>query len=323
MSRREFISLASSAAIAWPLAARAQQPAMPVVGVHRSGGAPNELLERVTRFRQGLKQAGFVEGENVAIKDRDETDMLPLVVADLVRQDVALIVGNTPVALAAKAATSTIPIIFVTGADPVQFGLVASLNRPGGNVTGISFMSVELTAKQLGLLRELRPAASRIAVLLDPKFPTTERFVSEVHAAASAVGEQVELLYVGSDREIETAFTTLAQRRADALLVGTGEFMTSNRKMIVALAARHKIPAMYILREYAEAGGLMSYGTSVTEAWRRAGIYAGRILKGEKPGDLPVMLPTKFEFVINLKTANALGLTFPPGLLAIADEVIE
>jgi ABC-type uncharacterized transport system substrate-binding protein len=187
--RREFITLASSA-IAWPLTARAQ-PAIPVVGVLRSGGgAPNELLERVTRFRQGLKQTGFVEGENVAITDRDETDMLPLVVADLVRQEVALIVGNTPVALAAKAATSTIPIIFVTGTDPVQFGLVASLNRPGGNVTGISFMSVELTAKQLGLLRELRPAAARIAVLLDPKFPTTERFVSEVHAAASALGEQ-------------------------------------------------------------------------------------------------------------------------------------
>src|SRR5262245_42106933 len=248
---------------------------------------------------------------------------MPLLVADLLRRQVAVIVGNTPAALAAKAATSTIPIIFVTGADPVQFGLVANLNRPGGNVTGISFMSVELTAKQLGLLRELRPATARIAALVDPKFPTTERLVSEVQAAASDAGQQIEFLYVNSDREIETAFTTLVQRGADALLVGTGEFLASNRKLIVALAARHRIPAIYILREYVAVGGLMSYGTSVTEAWRRAGIYAGRVLQGEKPGDLPVMLPTKFEFVINLKTAKALGLTFPPGLLAIADEVIE
>jgi putative tryptophan/tyrosine transport system substrate-binding protein len=232
-----------------------------------SGAAPTDLFDRVTAFRQGLKQAGFVEGENVAIEDRYETDRLPLVVADLLRGQVALIVGNTPAALAAKAATSTIPIIFVTGADPVQFGLVTSLNRSGGNVTGISFMSVELTAKQLGLLRELRPAAARMAVLIDPKFPTTERLVSEVQAAASAVGQQVEFLYVRSDREIETAFTTLVQHGADALLVGTGEFMTSNRELIVALAARHKIPAMYILREYVTAGGLMSYGTSVNEAW--------------------------------------------------------
>jgi putative tryptophan/tyrosine transport system substrate-binding protein len=323
MKRREFITLLGGAALIQPLAARAQQTAIPLVGVLRSGAAPTDLFDRVTAFRQGLKQAGFVEGENVAIEDRYETDRLPLVVADLLRGQVALIVGNTPAALAAKAATSTIPIIFVTGADPVQFGLVTSLNRPGGNVTGISFMSVELTAKQLGLLRELRPAAARMAVLIDPKFPTTERLVSEVQAAASAVGQQVEFLYVRSDREIETAFTTLVQHGADALLVGTGEFMTSNRELIVALAARHKIPAMYILREYVTAGGLMSYGTSVNEAWRRAGIYAGRILKGEKPGDLPVMLPTKFEFVINLKTAKAFGLTFPPGLLAIADEVIE
>jgi putative ABC transport system substrate-binding protein len=323
MRRREFIALFGGAA-AWSLAARAQQPAMPVVGVLRSGGGvPTELFDRVTGFRQGLKQTGFVEGENVAIKDLHETERLPLVVADLVRQQVALIVGNTPAALAAKAATSTIPIIFVTGSDPVQFGLVASLNRPGGNVTGISFMSVELTAKQLGLFRDLRPAAARIAVLIDPKFPTTERLVSEVHAAASAVGQQVEFLHVRSEREIETAFTTLVQSGADGLFVGTGEFLTSNRELIVALAARYKIPAMYILREYVAVGGLMSYGTSVTEAWRRAGIYAGRILKGEKPGDLPVMLPTKFEFVINLKTAKAFGLTFPPGLLAIADEVIE
>ena len=237
--------------------------------------------------------------------------------ADLLRRPVAVIVGNTPAALAAKAATTTVPIVFVTGGDPVRVGLVASLNRPGGNVTGVSFISVELGAKQLGLLRELRPGAARIAVLVDPKFPTTERFVSEVRAAASAIGQQIEVLYVSSDREIETAFTTLVQRGAGALLGGTGGFLLSHRERIVALAARHRIPAIYILRDYVAAGGLMSYAPSITDAYRQAGIYAGRILKGEKPGDLPVMLPTKFELVINLKTAKALGLDVPDKLLAL------
>ena len=280
----------------------------------------------MTAFRQGLKEAGFVEGQNVAIEyrsDEDQTDRLPLLVADLLRRQVALIVGNTPAALAAKAATTTVPIVFVTGGDPVRVGLVASLNRPGGNVTGVSFISVELGAKQLGLLRELRPGAARIAVLVDPKFPTTERFVSEVRAAASAIGQQIEVLYVSSDREIETAFTTLVQRGAGALLGGTGGFLLSQRERIVALAARHRIPAIYILRDYVAAGGLMSYAPSITDAYRQAGIYAGRILKGEKPGDLPVMLPTKFELVINVKTAKALGLEIPDKLLALADEVIE
>ena len=244
-------------------------------------------------------------------------------VADLLRRQVALIVGNTPSALAAKARTTTVPIVFVTGGDPVEVGLVASLNRPGGNVTGISFMSVELAAKQLGLLRELRPGAARIAVLVDPKFPTTERFVSEVRAAASAIGQQLIVLYVSSDREIETAFTTLIQRGAGALLWGTGEFLFSQRDRVVALAARHRIPAMYILRDYAAAGGLISYAASNTDAWRQAGIYAGRILKGEKPGDLPIVLPTKFQLVINVKTAKALGVEIPDRLLALADEVIE
>ena len=322
--RREFIVTLASAAT-WPLATHAQQPAMPVIG-YLSTLSEKQAVDRVNALRQGLSEMGYTEGKNVVIEYRsaeNQTDRLPLLVADLLRRQVALIVGNTPAALAAKAATTTVPIVVATGGDPVRQGLVASLNRPGGNVTGISFMSVELTAKQLGLLRELRPAAARIAVLIDPKFPTTERLVSELQAAASAARQQIEFLYVSSDREIETAFTTLVQRGADALLVGAGEFIAANRKLIVALAARHKIPTMYILREYVAAGGLMSYGTSVTEAWRRASIYAGRILKGEKPTDLPVMLPTKFEFVINLTTAKALGLTFPPGLLAIADEVIE
>ena len=248
---------------------------------------------------------------------------MPLLVADLLRRQVALIVGNTPSALAAKAATTTVPIVFVTGGDPVRDGLVASLNRPGGNVTGVSFITVELGAKQLGLLRELRPGAARIAVLVDPKLPLTERFVSEVRAAASAIGQQIVVLDVSSDREIETAFTTLVQRGAGALHVGVGTFLGSQRERIVALAARHRIPAIYVLRDYVAAGGLMSYGASITDAYRQAGIYAGRILKGEKPGDLPVMLPTKFEFVINLKTAKALGLEIPDKLLALADEVIE
>ena len=256
-------------------------------------------------------------------RSEDQTDRLPLLVADLLRRQVALIVGNTPLALAAKAATTTLPIVFVTGGDPVRDGLVASLNRPGGNVTGISFISVELGAKQLGLLRELRPGAARIAVLVDPKWPLTERFVSELRAAALAVGQQLEVLNVSTGREIETAFTTLVQRGVGALHVGTGAFMNSQRDRIVALAARHRIPAIYTWREAVADGGLMSYAPSITDAYRQAGIYAGRILKGEKPGDLPVMLPTKFEFVINLKTAKALDVTISDNLLSLADEVIE
>jgi putative tryptophan/tyrosine transport system substrate-binding protein len=322
VKRREFITLLGGAA-AWPLAARAQQPGMPVVGFVRDVTI-DVSDDRVTAFRQGLNEAGFVERQNVAIEYRsDQTDRLPLVVTDLLRRQVALIVGNTPAALAAKTATTTVPIVFVTGGDPVGVGLVANLNRPGGNVTGVSFFSVELAAKLLGLLRELRPGAARIAVLVDPKFPTTERLVSEVRAAASAIGQQIEVLYVSSDREIETAFTALVQRGAGALLWGTGEFLLSQRDRVVALAARHRIPTMYILREYVAAGGLISYAASTTDANRQAGIYVGRILKGEKPGDLPVVLPTKFHLVINVKTAKALGVEIPDRLLALADEVIE
>ena len=329
MRRREFITLLGGAAAAWPLAARAQQPAMPVIGFLRSTSSADSV-HLVAAFRHGLNEAGYVEGQNVTIESAwadNQLDRLPALVAELLRRPVTMIVGNTPSALAAKAATTTVPIVFATGGDPVRDGLVASLNRPGGNVTGVSFISVELGAKQLGLLRELRPGAARIAVLVDPKFPTTdlaERFVSEVRAAASAIGQQIEVLYVGSDREIETAFTTLVQRGAGALLAGgTGGFLYSRRERIVALAARHRIPAIYILRDYVAAGGLMSYAPSITDAYRQAGIYAGRILKGEKPGDLPVMLPTKFELVINVKTAKALGLEIPDRLLALADEVIE
>jgi putative ABC transport system substrate-binding protein len=324
MRRREFITLLGGAA-AWPRAARAQQPAMPVIGFLYSL-PPDAIVDRLRAFRQGLKETGYVEGQNVAIEYRSfegQTDRLPLLVADLLRRQVAVIVANTPSALAAKAATTTVPIVFVTGGDPVRVGLVASLNRPGGNVTGISFITVELGAKQLGLLRELRPGAAPIAVLVDPKFPTTERFVSEVQAAASAIGQQLIVLDVSSDREIETAFTTLVQRGAGALLTGSGAFLYSRREQIAALAARHRIPAIYVLREYVAAGGLMSYAASITDAYRQAGIYAGRILKGEKPGDLPVMLPTKFELVVNVTTAKALGLEVPPGVSAQADDIIE
>jgi putative ABC transport system substrate-binding protein len=323
MRRREFLGALGGLTAAWPLAARAQQP-MPVVGF-LNRASPTELGSRVIAFRDGLAQKGYVEGHSVAIEywAENQQDRLPALVADLLRRQVALIVGNTPAALAAKAATTTVPIVFVTGGDPVKLGLVASLNRPGGNVTGGSFITAELGAKQLGLLRELRPGAAPIAVLVDPKWPLTEPFVSELRAAALAVGQQLIVLDVSSDREIETAFTTLVQRGAGALHGGIGAFITSQRERIVALAARQGIPAIYSYREFVAAGGLMSYASNIPDAYRQAGIYAGRILKGEKPGDLPVMLPTKVEFVINLKTAKALGVEIPDRLLALADEVIE
>jgi putative tryptophan/tyrosine transport system substrate-binding protein len=328
MRRREFITLLSGAAAAWPPAARAQQPALPVIGFLHIASS-DASADRLRAFRQGLKEAGFAERENVAIEYRwaeNQTDRLPELAAELVRRKVAVIAttGGPAVALAAKTATTTIPIVFTTAGDPVAQGLVANLNRPDANVTGVSFLVATLAAKQLGLLQELLPGAARIAVLVDPNNTLlTEAFIPNVRAAASAIRKQIDVLYASTGRDIDTVFESLAQKPVDALLVGPGAFFFNRRVQLVTLATRHAVPTIYGVREFVEAGGLMSYGTSLIDAYRQAGGYTGRILKGEKPADLPVMQSTKFEFVINLNTARAFGLTFPPGLLAIADEVIE
>jgi putative tryptophan/tyrosine transport system substrate-binding protein len=323
--RRDLITLLSGATI-WPLAARAQQPAMPVIGF-LSASSPANRAHLITAFRRGVRESGYVEGQNVAIEYRwaqDQYDRLPELVADLLRRQVAVIAAtDTLSAVAAKAANTTIPIVFAIGIDPVKDGLVASLNRPGGNVTGINIMSNELGAKQLGLLHELLPGPVRIGVLVDPTWPITARFVSDVQVTASAIGKQIEVLHTSSGRDIDTVFAGFARKPVDALLVGGTPLANNRRVHLVTLAAYHRVPALYPLREFPEAGGLMSYGTSITDAHRQAGVYAGRILKGEKPADLPVMQSSKFEFIINLNTAKVFGLSFPPGLLAIADEVIE
>jgi putative tryptophan/tyrosine transport system substrate-binding protein len=326
VKRREFI-LAFGGAAAYPLAARAQQPAMPVIGYLESR-SPDGMTDRLRAFRQGLKDTGYVEGENVRIEYRwaeNQVDRLPVLAAELVRQRVNVIAtgGGEAAALAAKVATKTIPIVFSTSQDPVPSGLVASHSRPGGNATGVNFLVAELGSKQLGLLRELIPAAARVGLLVNPKFPGTERAMRDVTAAASAIGLQVDVVQASDSREIESVFGTLVHNKADALLVGPDPFFASRRLQLAILAARHVLPAVYNVREYPEAGGLMSYGTNVGDAYRQMGVYAGRILKGAKPADLPVVQSSKFELVINLPTARALGLTVPPQLLARADEVIE
>jgi putative ABC transport system substrate-binding protein len=327
-SRREFITLLGGAAAAWPLAARAQQPAVPVIGfLHPS--SPEPFADRPRAFRQGLKEAGFVEGENVAIEYRwadNQNDQLPALAAELVRRRVAVIaaVGGNNSALAAKAATTTIPIVFDTGDDPVRLGLVASLARPGGNLTGINFFTAELAAKRLELLRELVPGAIRIAVLVDPASPiTTESTLRDIEAAARAMRLQIQVLSASTSREIEAAFASFAGERPDALFVGISPFFIVRRVQLAQLAARHAIPAIYQDRLHAEVGGLISYGASLTDAYRQVGAYTGRILKGAKPSDLPVVQSSKFELVINAPTARMLGLAVPPSLLARADEVIE
>jgi putative ABC transport system substrate-binding protein len=324
MRRREFITGLGSAAMAWPLASNAQQPSMPVVGFVHSQLA-DTYGDRLRAFRQGLADTGYVEGRNVVVQFHSaegQPDRLRALMADLIRRSVAVIVGNTVAAIAAKTATTAIPVVFYTGGDPVEVGLVASLNRPGGNITGVSFFGNVLGAKRLELLRKLVPQVTTIAMLVNPS-PDAEPERRDVEATARAIGQQVIILDASSDRDIETAFATFAQRGVGALLVGTGAFMINHRELLVALAARHAIPTLYEFREFVEAGGLMSYGTVLSDGYYKGGIYAGRILKGVNPADLPVEQVNKLELVINLKTAKALGLNVPPTLLALADQVIE
>jgi ABC-type uncharacterized transport system substrate-binding protein len=327
MKRREFITLLGGAAAAWPLAARAQQPAMPVVG-YLNFGSPESDAPRLTGLRRGLSQTGYVEGRNLVIEYRwagNQADRLPALAADLVQLRVAAIVSPGLVGtLAAKAATASIPIVFVVGVDPVQLGLVASLNRPGGNLTGFNNVTNELGAKGLALLHELVPGTETIGFLGNPNNPMTfELTTRDLLAAAPSVGLKVQILKASNDREIDAAFVSVAQARTGALLVANDFFFNNRIERLIELAARHAIPTMSTQREFVVAGGLIGYGTSLTEQYRQVGLYAGRILKGEKPADLPVMQATKLELIINLKTAKTLGLKVPDRLLALADEVIE
>jgi putative ABC transport system substrate-binding protein len=327
LKRREFITLLGGVAAAWPLTASAQQPAMPVIGFLDSR-PPDAVTDRLRGFRQGLRDAGYVEGENVAIVYRfaeNQDDRLPEFAAELVRRRVAVIAtGGPPPALAAKAATTTIPIVFIIGDNPVRLGLVTSLSRPRGNLTGINIFNSELAAKRLELLRELVPRATRVAVLVNPADVTqTETQLREVDAAALAMGLQIQVLNADTSLELDAAFETMGRERPDAIFVGTTPFLNGRRVQLAQLAAFHRLPAAYALRDYAEAGGLMSYGSDIVNGYRQVGIYTGRILKGAMPADLPVVQASKFELVINRQTARMLGLTVPPSLLAIADEVIE
>jgi putative tryptophan/tyrosine transport system substrate-binding protein len=326
VKRREFISLLGGAAVTWPLAARAQQRAVPVIG-YLSIGSPESDVPRLTGLRHGLNETGYVEGRNLAIEYRwagNQPDGLPTLAAHLVQTQVAAIVTpGLPSTLAARAATTIIPIVFAVGADPVQLGLVASLNRPGGNLTGFNQFNSELGAKGLALLHELMPSLLVIGFLQNPNNPVDELIARDVLMAATAIGLQIQMLKAGTVREIEVAFESLVQARTGALLVGNDVFLNGQVEQIIALTTRHAIPAMYSSREFVVAGGLISYGTSLTDTYRQVGLYAGRILKGVKPTDLPVIQSTKLTLVINLKTAKTLGVTIPPAVLAIADEVIE
>jgi putative ABC transport system substrate-binding protein len=327
MQRREFITLLGGAAVAWPLAVRAQQAGMPMVGF-LGGGSPQSDAFRVAAIRQGLKEAGYVEGRNVAFEYRgaeDHNERLPELAADLVRREVAVIVsmsGNTS-AVAAKSATATIPVVFAIGGDPIKLGLVASLNRPGSNITGVSFLTNTLVAKQFEVLHERVPKTALIGFLVNPTNQNAEPDTKIVLAAAELVGQKMAIVEAHTDSELEAAFATLVQQRTGALVVEADPFFVNRSNKLVELTARQKVPAIYFLREFVVAGGLMSYGTSITEAFHLAGLYAGRILKGEKPADLPVQQSTKVELVINLKTAKALGLTVPPQIVARADDLIE
>jgi putative ABC transport system substrate-binding protein len=327
MRRREFLKALTGAAALWPPAARAQQTAMPVIGFLGSPSAA-EFRHLVTAFSEGLNELGYVEGRNAAIEYRwaeGHYDLLPRLADDLVRRNVALIfaAGSSAPALAAKAATTTIPIVFAHGADPVKLGLVASLNRPGANITGISFLSADLGAKRLGLMQELVPTATVGAVLINPNNPNAESVAKDAQESARALGLQCHVWIASTDQDLNTAFAGLVRQPVGALLVSADPFFLDRRVQLAALAARHAVPAIYFAREFVAAGGLMSYGTSIAAAYRQAGVQAGKILKGAKPADLPVEQSTKFEFVINLTIARALGLDVPPTLLARADEVIE
>src|SRR6516165_304567 len=328
MRRREFIRLFSSTVVAWPLTARAQQAAMPVIGFLNSG-SPEGFTPQLAGFRQGLNEVGYTEGQNVAIEFRwakSQYDRLPGLAADLVRRQVAIIVatGGSVSAIAAKSVTTTIPIVFTSGGDPVQLGLVASLNRPGGNVTGVNLFTSTLAAKRLELLHELVPAARVVAMLVNPTNPNWEADTKAVQTAAPAIGVQIVVLKASNGTEIGKAFDALSEYKVDAILVGADPlFNNSGRDQLIVVTARHAVPAIYDFRDVTVAGGLVSYGSNLAEGYRLAGIYAGRILKGMKPADLPVQQPSKFEFVINLKTAKALGLTIPNQMQLLADEVIE
>jgi ABC-type uncharacterized transport system substrate-binding protein len=325
LRRRELLALLGGAAVACPLAARAQQPAMPVIGFLKSTSAASSA-QLVSAFRQGLKAAGFVEGQDVVIDYRwgdDHPERLSELAADLVRRPAAVIIGNVLATRAAMATTTAIPIVFVGGSDPIRTGLVANLNRPGGNVTGVVFTSVDLTAKRLGLLHELVPKSAVIAALFDPAAPEAELQVRDAQEAGRTIGRQVLIVKAADEGDFVSAFATIVQARAGGLLLGGGPFLLGRRRQLATMAARHTLPAIGITRSFAEAGLLMSYGSSQTDAYRRAGDYAGRILKGAKPADMPVELATKFDLVINLATVKGLDLEIPPTLLAIADEVIE